>query len=75
MNDHQDSSENQSLIPEREPQPELRNPGLIREFIHFVRNEKKYWMIPLIIVILFLSFMFYAAANNIWASFLLYPLF
>ena len=47
--------------------------SLIKEFILFVRYEKKYWMIPLIVVLLIVVALTAFSASSPLAPFL-YPL-
>jgi hypothetical protein len=48
--------------------------SLIKEFFLFVRHEKKYWMIPLIVVLLIVGALMVFSASSPLAPFL-YPLF
>ena len=48
--------------------------SLIKEFILFIRYEKKYWMIPLIVVLLIVGALIAFSASSPLAPFL-YPLF
>ena len=48
--------------------------SLIREFMLFVKEEKKFWMIPLIIVLLVVGALLVFSASSPLAPFL-YPLF
>jgi hypothetical protein len=47
--------------------------SLIREFFAFIRYEKKWWMIPLIIVVLILGLVLFVGSSPL-APFV-YPLF
>lgn len=48
--------------------------SLVREFILFVKHEKKWWMIPLITILLIVGFLIVFASSSPLAPFL-YPLF
>lgn len=47
--------------------------SLWREFLAFVRHERKWWMIPLLLVLLLLGFLMVFASSSPLAPFL-YPL-
>ena len=48
--------------------------SLIREFFDFIRQEKKYWMIPLLIILLAIGgLLVFASSSPILAPFI-YPL-
>ena len=57
--------------PENKPNT---NPSLIREFWDFLKHEKKWWMIPLIAVLLLVGLLIVFASSSPLAPFL-YPLF
>jgi len=46
----------------------------IREFIAFLRHRKKYWLIPIIIVMVLLGLLLIAAQNSVVSPFI-YTLF
>lgn len=48
--------------------------SLVKEFLLFIRHEKKYWMIPLIVVLLIVGALLVFTASSPLAPFL-YPLF
>ncbi len=48
--------------------------SLVKEFILFVKHEKKWWMVPLIAVLLVVGFLIVFASSSPLAPFL-YPLF
>ncbi|MCB9850927.1 MAG: hypothetical protein H6817_09525 [Phycisphaerales bacterium] len=48
--------------------------SLIREFFAFIRHEKKWWMIPLIVVLLIVGGLALFASSSPLAPFI-YPLF
>ena len=48
--------------------------SLVREFGRFIVQEKKWWMIPLIVVLLILAFLIVFAGSSPLAPFI-YPLF
>lgn len=37
-----------------ESTPEAEQQGIFKEFLHFLLHEKKYWLIPLIVILLIL---------------------
>ena len=47
------SSEYQSRGNEFAKEAEQAPTGLLREFLYFVRHNKKWWLIPIILVLLF----------------------
>ena len=51
-----------------------RKPSLFRDFLDFVVREKKWWMIPLVVVLLVLTAFILFAGGSPLAAFL-YPLF
>lgn len=48
--------------------------SLFRDFLAFIAQEKKWWMIPLVIVLLALGALIVFASSSVLAPFL-YPLF
>ena len=52
----------------------MANQSLIKEFFLFIKHEKKWWMIPLIMVLLVVGFLIVFASSSPLAPFL-YPLF
>lgn len=52
----------------------MAKPSLVKEFFLFIKHEKKWWLVPLILVLLFVGFLLVFAANSPLAPFL-YPLF
>lgn len=48
--------------------------SLMRDFVHFIKTEKAYWMVPLVILLLVLSVLAVVTNNPAVAPFL-YPLF
>ncbi len=52
----------------------MANQSLIREFFSFIKHEKKWWMIPLVVVLLVVGFLIVFASSSPLAPFL-YPLF
>lgn len=48
--------------------------SLMRDFMAFIAHEKKWWMIPLVLVLLLVGTLIFFASNSPWAAFL-YPLF
>ncbi|NOS99957.1 MAG: hypothetical protein HOP29_04960 [Phycisphaerales bacterium] len=48
--------------------------SIVKEFFLFIRQEKKYWMIPLIVVLLIVGALLVFTASSPLAPFL-YPLF
>jgi len=51
-----------------------QSPSLIKEFLLFIRQEKKWWLVPLIAVLLLLGLLITFAGSSPLAPFL-YPLF
>lgn len=49
--------------------------SLVKEFLAFVIHEKKWWMIPLVVVILLISVLVYAAGNAGALAPFIYPFF
>jgi hypothetical protein len=54
-------------------QAEEAEPGLVREFLEFLRDNKKWWLIPILIVLALLGLLVYF--GNIGAAPFIYPLF
>ena len=48
--------------------------SLLREFFAFIRHEKKWWMIPLVLVLLMVGALILFASSSPLAPFI-YPLF
>lgn len=48
--------------------------SLLREFLQFLRRERKWWLIPLVLVILLLGVLLVIAESSALAPFF-YPLF
>ena len=48
--------------------------SLLREFLAFIRHEKKWWMIPLVLVLLVVGGLILFASSSPLAPFI-YPLF
>ena len=48
--------------------------SLIREFLLFLKQEKKWWLIPLVVLLLGLGAVLYFAGSSVLAPFF-YPLF
>lgn len=48
--------------------------SLVKEFFLFIKHEKKWWLIPLVVVLLIVGVMFIFATSSPLAPFL-YPLF
>ncbi len=48
--------------------------SLVREFFAFIRHEKKWWMIPLVMVLLIVGLLIVFAGSSPLAPFI-YPLF
>lgn len=53
-------------------QAEEAEPGLIREFLEFLRDNKKWWLIPILIVLALLGLLTYFQST---AAPFIYPLF
>jgi hypothetical protein len=54
-------------------QAEEPSPGLLREFCDFLRYNKKWWLIPIVVVLLLLGVMIYLSGTV--AMPFIYPLF
>ncbi len=52
MNQQQEASESQSREEQFAKQAEQQHTGIVREFIDFLRYNKKWWLIPIIVVLL-----------------------
>jgi hypothetical protein len=52
----------------------MAKPSLIREFLLFVKNEKKWWLVPLLLVLLLVGALLVFSQTSPLAPFL-YPLF
>lgn len=52
----------------------MPNQSLIKEFFLFIREEKKWWLVPLILVLLIVGAFLVFAQSSPFAPFL-YPLF
>ena len=48
--------------------------SLVKEFVLFIKYEKKWWLVPLIAVLLIVGSLVYFASTSMFAPFL-YPLF
>ena len=51
-----------------------RRPGLISEFIEFLKHNKKWWLAPIVIIFLLLGFILIATEKSAVAPFI-YTLF
>lgn len=49
------TKQNQQLADELRRQAEQKPPGLIAEFIDFLLHNKKWWLIPIVVVLLMLG--------------------
>jgi len=52
----------------------MRKFGIVMEYLRFLREEKKYWMIPMVIVLLLLGLMVTLFEGSVVAPFI-YTLF
>jgi len=52
MADPASSDDPQRQIDEFEAQANLKQPGLLREFVDFLLHNKKWWLTPIILVLL-----------------------
>lgn len=48
--------------------------SIVKEFFLFIKHEKKWWLAPLIAVLLIVGLLIWAAAVSPWGAFL-YPAF
>jgi hypothetical protein len=58
----------------RGAQPHMAKQSLFREFFAFIKHEKKWWMIPLVLVLLVVGSLILFAGSSPLAPFI-YPLF
>jgi hypothetical protein len=63
----------------RKPTPradeEIRNPGLLAEFFGFIRENKKWWLIPLIAMLLLIGGLLLLAGQHTALAPFIYTLF
>jgi hypothetical protein len=64
------STEESRTFAEQAAQP---SPGLLREFWDFLRHNKKWWLAPIIIILLILGLLIALTAHSALSPFL-YPL-
>ncbi len=43
---------------------------IVKEFIVFLMSNKKYWLIPILLVMIMLAFLIYSATGSIVAPFI-----
>jgi len=55
-------------------QTRMSRPSLVKEFFLFIKHEKKWWLVPLILVLLLVGALLVFSASSPLAPFL-YPLF
>jgi hypothetical protein len=48
--------------------------SVLKEYWQFVRYRKKFWVVPILLVIISLGILLVTLQNSMWAS-ILYPLF
>ncbi|MBI4567989.1 MAG: hypothetical protein HY719_06280 [Planctomycetes bacterium] len=56
------------------PLARLTRLGILGEFFLFIREEKKWWLVPLVLVLMLFALLLFGA-NNPLASLFLYPIF
>ncbi|UCD74764.1 MAG: hypothetical protein JSV91_13370 [Phycisphaerales bacterium] len=61
----QKSSENSSKADEFAKQAEQTSPGLVREFIDFLLHNKKWWLLPIIVVLLLVGLALIAGGTGL----------
>ena len=61
-------------VPQGRLKTKMAKQSIIKEFILFIKHEKKWWMIPLIAVLLLVGSLIIFAASSP-AGLFLYPLF
>jgi len=52
----------------------MAHQSLMREFILFLKQEKKWWLIPLVVLLLAVGALLFFAGNSVLAPFI-YPFF
>ncbi len=66
-------------MPRKKPAPppdeEIRNPGLAAEFFGFIRANKKWWLIPLIAMLLLIGGLLMLAGQHTALAPFIYTLF
>ena len=60
-------------MPQRK-EPTMAKQSLIKEFFLFIKHEKKWWLVPLLVVLLVVGALLVFASTSPLAPFL-YPLF
>lgn len=53
----QDKNSEQQKVDDFSRQAEQASPSIVREFIDFLRYNKKWWLTPIILVLLMLGFL------------------
>jgi len=61
--------------PPQPPEEELQNPGLFSEFFGFIRENKKCWLIPLIVMLLLIGGLLLLAGQHTALAPFIYTLF
>lgn len=70
-------SSNNKLEPAQasDADEELQNPGFFREFGQFLNHNKKWWLQPLIVMLVFIGGLLVLAGHNIALAPFIYTLF
>jgi hypothetical protein len=53
-------------------QAEQKSPGLAAEFVYFLLHNKKWWFIPIVVMLLLIGFIL--VLNGVGLSWVMYPL-
>ena len=46
-----------------EPEPKYERPSLVREFVIFLRDNKKWWLLPIVIVISLMALLIFISGG------------
>jgi len=52
----------------------VANPSIFKEFLLFLKEEKKWWLVPLVAILLVLGTILVLISTSVWGSFI-YPFF
>jgi hypothetical protein len=70
-----DQSESQTPVPEADfaQQAEEPSPGIVREFLQFLMENKKWWLIPILVAVGLISLLVWLGSGP--AAVFIYPIF